>query len=57
LRQAFLAIATAEPHRCVVVDGTQPSKLVDDTIWNIVEGRFLMPQGTASIPVREPAAP
>jgi dTMP kinase len=57
LRQAFLAIATAEPHRCVVVDGTQPSKLVDVTIWNIVEGRFLMPQGTASIPVREPAAP
>ena len=40
LREAFLGIASAEPHRCVVVDSTQPPDIVADEIWQIVESRF-----------------
>jgi len=53
LRQAFLAIATAEPQRCAVIDGTQSPEIVDEAIWNIVAARLLLPQDAVPGPVPE----
>jgi dTMP kinase len=39
-RQAFLAIATREPDRCVVVDATQTQEHVADQIWRIISERL-----------------
>jgi dTMP kinase len=36
LREAFLEIARGEPHRCVVLDATQPREAVGDSIWAAV---------------------
>jgi dTMP kinase len=36
LREAFLEIARGEPHRCVVLDATQPREVVGDAIWAAV---------------------
>lgn len=44
LRQGFLTVAKAEPHRCRVIDGTAPEKVVAAEIWAQVERR-MMPQG------------
>ena len=39
LRQAFLAIASAEPHRCVVIDALRAEDEVAAAIWTAVEAR------------------
>jgi dTMP kinase len=44
LRQAFLDIAAAEPHRCCVVNGTRPVEELTAAIWKLVEARFLSPE-------------
>lgn len=41
LRQAFLAIAAAEPQRCVVVDATQDESEVANAIWDVIDARLL----------------
>jgi dTMP kinase len=38
LREAFLAIARAEPGRCVVIDATGSLKEVEDKVWAAVWG-------------------
>lgn len=43
LRQGYLAIAQAEPHRCKVIDGTQPPEKVAADVWAHVELRMLPP--------------
>ena len=40
LRQGFLAIARAEPERCMVVDARDPVDAVSDIIWQEVARRF-----------------
>jgi dTMP kinase len=40
VRKAFLAIAAAEPERCVLVDGTQSAESIAETIFDIVVARF-----------------
>ena len=40
LREAFLAIAAAEPDRCVVVDATQAPDQVEQAIWDAVTHRL-----------------
>jgi dTMP kinase len=39
-REAFLAIAAAEPERCVVIDATQAEDVVAYAIWKAVSSRF-----------------
>jgi dTMP kinase len=43
LRQAFLAIAAAEPKRCVVIDAERPSEEVAEEVWSYIRERFLKP--------------
>ncbi len=40
LRQEFLAIAKAEPQRCVIVDASDTEQRVEDKVWSIVRERF-----------------
>jgi dTMP kinase len=40
LREAYLAIATSEPERCVVVDASAPKEAVADTVWEAVHSRL-----------------
>ncbi len=40
LRQEFLAIAKAEPQRCVIVDASDTARRVEDKVWSIVRERF-----------------
>jgi dTMP kinase len=40
LREAYHAIAKAEPERCVVIDGAPPEAQVADAIWSVVARRF-----------------
>ena len=40
LREEFLAIAKAEPKRCVVIDASETPLRVEDKIWAIVRERF-----------------
>lgn len=40
LRQEFLAIAKAEPNRCVVIDATDSPRRVEEKVWSIVRERF-----------------
>jgi len=40
LRDEFLAIAKAEPDRCVVVDASRNMQVVADEVWAIVRKRF-----------------
>jgi dTMP kinase len=40
LRQEFLAIAKAEPDRCVVVDASRDERSVEQSVWAIVRDRF-----------------
>ncbi len=40
LREEFLAIAKAEPDRCVAVDASRNMQLVADEVWSIVRKRF-----------------
>lgn len=45
LRAGFLAIANAQPERCVVVDAARTEGEIATSIWEAVEGRLL--KGTA----------
>jgi dTMP kinase len=40
LREAFLAIAAAEPGRCAVIDATEPPDVVAEAIWRQVCARL-----------------
>jgi dTMP kinase len=40
LRQAYLAIAAAEPDRCVVIDASEAKEAVARKIWNAVGARL-----------------
>jgi len=40
LRRAYLALATTEPQRCVVVDASVQKKEVASRIWKVVNARF-----------------
>ena len=40
LRQGFLAIAAAEPKRCVVIHSAQPQEVVAEAIWAAVRERL-----------------
>jgi dTMP kinase len=40
LRQAFLAIAAAEPDRCIVIDASEAKEAVARKIWNAVGARL-----------------
>ncbi|MGA8357447.1 MAG: dTMP kinase [Xanthobacteraceae bacterium] len=40
LRQAYLAIAAAEPDRCIVIDASEPKEAVARKIWNVVGARL-----------------
>jgi len=44
LRQGFLAVAKAEPHRCHVVDATRSIEVIAAEVWAHVERR-LIPSG------------
>lgn len=46
-RQAFLAIASAEPDRCVVIDASGDMDAIAETIWTVVSERFDLPRGSA----------
>lgn len=43
LRNAFLAIAAAEPARCVIVDAAQAQGDVEQAIWDAVTHRLQLP--------------
>ena len=40
MREEFLAIAKAEPDRCIVIDANQPPERIADQVWKIVRDRF-----------------
>ncbi|MGI8841911.1 MAG: dTMP kinase [Caulobacteraceae bacterium] len=40
LREAFLAIARAEPERCAVIDATADIEQVSEAVWSAVKGRL-----------------
>jgi dTMP kinase len=40
LRQGFLAVAAAEPQRCVVLDASRDADAVHDAIWKVVQDRL-----------------
>jgi dTMP kinase len=54
LREAFLAVAAAEPQRCVVIDTNAPRKAVAKLIWDTVQSR--LDPATAPYESREPAS-
>lgn len=43
LRDAYLAIATREPDRCVVIDASAAKDVVANTIWQMVQSRLHPP--------------
>jgi dTMP kinase len=43
LRQGFLAVAAAEPHRCYLLDGTKPVEAIAADVWAQVERRLVPP--------------
>jgi dTMP kinase len=47
LREAFRALAAAEPKRCVLIDSTLPPAEVAVRIWRLVQKRLLPPENTA----------
>jgi dTMP kinase len=40
LRDEFLAIAKAEPQRCMVVDASRSMQMVADEVWSVIRKRF-----------------
>lgn len=40
LRQAFRAVAAAEPERCVLIDAARPVDRVADDVWAVVNARL-----------------
>jgi dTMP kinase len=43
LRQGFLSVAQAEPHRCHLLDGTKPADAIAAEVWAQVERRLVPP--------------
>ncbi|MCS6853175.1 MAG: dTMP kinase [Elioraea sp.] len=43
VRQGFLAVAAANPGRCVVVDATQPEEEVRDSVLRLIADRLAIP--------------
>jgi len=41
VRQGFLAVAAAEPDRCVVIDGSADEATVSDAVWAAVRQRLI----------------
>ena len=56
LRQGFLDVAKADPHRCQVIDGTGAPEAVAAEIWARVQRR-MMPPGKQLPPTPPPPAP
>jgi dTMP kinase len=50
VREGFLALARAEPNRCVVVDATRPADRVADEVRDLVARRFGVDLGPAERP-------
>ena len=50
LRQGFLDVAKADPHRCQVIDGTGTSEKIAADVWAIVQRRMLPPAKQRSLP-------
>jgi dTMP kinase len=50
VREGFLALARAEPKRCVVVDATRPVDRVADEVRDLVARRFGVDLGPAERP-------
>ena len=48
LRQAYLALAAAEPDRCVIIDASAPKEKVARQVWRAVNSR-LQPAGAATV--------
>jgi dTMP kinase len=48
LRDAFLAIAKADPERCVVIDADRGEDALEDAIWSVVSARFPELQASAA---------
>ena len=48
LRQAYLALAAAEPDRCVIIDASAPKEKVARQVWEAVNSR-LQPAGEATV--------
>jgi len=48
LRQAYLALAAAEPDRCVIIDAAAPKEKVARQVWKAVNSR-LQPAGAATV--------
>ncbi len=40
LREAFLRVAAAAPHRCVVIDARSDETLVEEAVWRAVQERL-----------------
>ena len=40
-REAYIAIAAAEPERCMVIDATRPEDDVSEAIWEVVSARLI----------------
>src|ERR1700677_3563000 len=49
LRQAYLALATAENGRCVAIDAKAPKKMVAQHIWDVVQEKFELGSGSAEL--------
>ncbi len=49
LRQAYLALATAENGRCVAIDAKAPKKMVAQHIWDVVQEKFELESGSAEL--------
>ena len=41
VREGYLCLAKAFPERLILIDGSQPLQSVADSIWSVVEKRFL----------------
>lgn len=55
-RRAFLAIAEAEPHRCVVVDAAKEADAVAEAVWRIVSDRLPPLPSADAAPATPPGA-
>jgi dTMP kinase len=40
VRKAYRELAAREPHRVVLIDGTQPANKIEDEIWRTILSRF-----------------
>jgi dTMP kinase len=49
LRQAYVALATAETERCAAIDAKAPKKKVAQQIWDVVREKFELGSGSAEL--------